>query len=297
MTDQAAAAAAETPASASTTTQNSEAAGASAAAASANGAQPSWWESFTDETLKTSPNVTRYKTVEDAARALDLANKRLGVPPERLLKIPEKPDDAEGWGAVHKALGRPDKAEEYQIALGETATEADKQFVEGFREVAHKAGYTQPQIAAAVEYLNGVTIKAAEAAEAAQKAAAEQTAAALKKEWGDKFPVYQKEIGKLVLDNGGQELLDELNASGLGNSPSLSKFLAKLVDRMAEPGAAPGGGGNVNDGVMTPAQAKAARLALEADPEKGRALRDKNHTLHASVTEERNRYLKFENPQ
>lgn len=267
---------------------------------------PAYYEAFADEALKTSPSIQRYKTPEDLGRAYVNLEKRFGVPPERLLTVPEKPDDAAGWDALHSALGRPKTAAEYQIGLAEGASEGDKAFVEGFRERAHKAGYSQSQVATAVEYLNETTKAAAEAATTARETETKAVQGTLKTEWGDKYAVYGTEIGKLITElgdkqgeGGGQKLLDELNEKGLGNSLGLNRLLAQIVDMRAEPGKLPGADGQADTGdrPMTPTQAKSARMMLEADPVKGKALMDATDPMHAVVIEERRKLLRYENPQ
>lgn len=280
-----------------TTTQSSTTTTSDAAAGGA-AAEPKFWESFQDEALKTSPNITRYNSVEDMARGLEHANKRLGVPAERLLKIPEKPDDAEGWAAVHKALGRPDDVAGYGVELPAELPDETKPVIEGLLSNLHKAGATTPVVKAVIEAINTATAASDEARAKAREAETAAVTNQLKEDWGEKYEVYKKGIGTLLNNEklgGGQALIDELNGLGLGNSVGLNKLLANVTDLLAEDGKLPGGGGD-QTGAMTPAAAKAARIALEADPVKGKALRDKSDPLHASVLEERNRLFAFESP-
>lgn len=271
-------------------------AGAAGAGAAAGAATPSWWEAFPDD-LKASPNVTRYKSPEEAARALDIATKRLGTPAEQLLKIPTKPDDEAGWSELYGKLGKPATAADYQLTLDDTASDADKAFVEKFREVAHKANFSQSQMAAAIGYLNETTAAAVKADGEAQAAKAAEVTAALNTEWGAKAPIYAREIPKLIEELGGKDAIAALNADGMGSSKALLQLLAKVSDMRAEPGKLPGGGAAPADtGAMTPAQASAARQVLEGDPEKSKALWDNTHPMHAAIVAERNKLFALEHP-
>ncbi|MBI1684457.1 hypothetical protein [Caulobacter hibisci] len=255
--------------------------------------------------LKASATIVNAKSAEDVARMYLNAEKRLGVPANRLLVVPDKVDDAEGWGKIHAALGRPDTVEGYQVQLGENASDADKAFVDKFLGEAHKAGASPAVVAAAIGVLNEATAQARTDAEAADKAAAEATRAALDKAWGDKAKVYDSEIPALLTQLGEEldktlpegarlgDVVEKLNAEGMGNSPTLLRLLAHLADSRAEPGL-PGGGKGGADRGMTPDQAGAARRALEADPVKGLALRDRTHSLNKDVLAERNRLLAIE---
>lgn len=279
-------------------------AGAAAAAAAAaaaggggggaDGGATSWLESL-PEALRGDRNLAKYESLEAFANGHINTIKRLGKDPERLIEMPAKPDDTAGWDEFFGKLGRPAKAADYAITLGEGADDRDKAFLEGFRETAHKAGLSQTQMAAAVGYVNQVTVQAAEAATAEADKRAAETQTALKAEWGDKFDLYQKGIGKLIEDLGGAEAFGALEADGFGDSLPLMRILAKMTDKLAE-GGLPGGGDKGVTGAKTPYQAQAEISALHADPVKRKALEDKNDPLHKVVLAERDGLLKLAYP-
>jgi hypothetical protein len=81
-----------------------------------------------------------------------------------------------------------------------------------------------------------------------------------------------------------------LKPENLTAFPKLAQMLARMVERMAEPGQLDGRSGDADRGgtvQLTPAQAKAALAALQADPVKAAALMSKEHPMHATVVEER----------
>ena len=247
--------------------------------------------------MRADRNLSKFESLEAFANGHLNALKRFGKDPASLVEVPAKPDDEKGWGDLWGKLGRPEKADGYQLTLGEGATAEDKAFAEGFREVAHKAGLTQAQMGAAVGYLNEVTGKAVADAAAAEVAAAEETGKTLKAAWGDKAPIYEKAIPALIEELGGAEAVEKLNADGLGNSATLLQMLAKITDLRAEQTQLPGGGGGGDaQGVMTPYQAQAKIAELHGDAKKMEALMDKNHALHKATKEERERLLKVAYP-
>ncbi len=252
-----------------------------------------FWEGFTDAKLKESPVVLRHKSVEDLARSLTAAESKLGVPADQLLRLPTKPEET---ADLYRRLGAPETAEGYKIGLPENATDEDKAAVKSFTEHMHAKGPFPPDmIAAAVEWNNQQAEAATAAMAAAETARREEGEALLKKELGAKFDPEMGAVGKLLNDLGGPELAKELNASGAGDNPRLMLALHKIVDRLGEPDGLEGGnGGTGGQGLMTPGQAKAARIGLENDPVKGPALRDKDHAMHNSVVEERNRLFALE---
>lgn len=228
-------------------------------------------------------------------RALVAATKKLGVPADQLLRTPTDPNDKSQYEAIYKALGAPDKPDGYQIDLGQGATDADKAVAQAFAAHMHAEGPFPPQaVAAAAAFWQK---QVADQTAADLQAAADATKAAeteLRTAWGAAYDQNKAAIGKLLADHGGPDLVKELDASGFGDSPKLAQFLAKLVDKMAEPGPTADGQNADTPKVMTPGQAKAARLALEGDPVKSRALHDAAHPQHKAVVDERTRYFELE---
>lgn len=262
-----------------------------------------FYSTWSDD-LKAAPSIINAKSPEDIARMYLNAEKRLGVPANRLLVVPDKPDDADGWAKIHAALGRPDTVEGYGLKLPDDASDSDKAWTGKFLEKAHAAGASPAVMKAAFEVINEATTQSVADDLAAAEAEKAATRAELDKAWGAKKAVYDAEIPALVetLTNELNETLpagakiegviDKLNAEGMGNSPTLLRLLAHLADSRAE-GGLPGKGGGDDRGV-TPEQAKAQRLALEADPVKGLALRDSGHAQHQLVKAERTKLLAIE---
>ena len=273
---------------------------AAAAAAAATGGAPAagaegdkpWYDGFQPE-LKSWTGLAKYKGPEDLALALKSAEGRLGVPADQLVRLPKTPDDKEGLAAVFKALGAPDTPEGYQFTLPENLAETDKAAVQSFAKHMHEATMAPPSVlSAAVEWWTGEVARQEEAAtaELAQLRTAGETK--LKEAWGAAFDQRKTEVGALITELGGEDLAKELNASTLGDHPALAMALAKVVDMRAEPGPAGDGQRAVPAGrQMTPDQARAARLEMEADPVKMAALMDAAHPQHTAVVEQRNRLL------
>jgi hypothetical protein len=258
--------------------------------------EPKFWEGFADEGLRGHPSVTKFATAQDMAKGLVEAEKRLGVPAEQLLKLPTKADDAEGWKEVYAKLGRPETPDGYRFELPADATDELKGIVKELGVTAHAAGLSQAQLVPVVGLLNKYVADAAEAATQAREEQTAATQATLKKEWGAKYDVYAKEIGRFLVANGGQPLVDELNAGGMGNSVGLNKLLAKMMDAMAEPGGDGGGHGreDLGGGPMTPAAARAEINKLESEEPSKTALTDKYHPQHNDVVARRTRLLQLE---
>jgi hypothetical protein len=252
-----------------------------------------FYEGFTDPKLKESPVVLRHKTVEDLARSLTAAESKLGVPADQLIRKPTKPEE---FADVYRALGAPEKPEDYKIGLPEKATEADKAMAVRFAQTMFEKGPFPPDVVAAtIEFINGETQAADEALAEADKTRKAEGEALLKKELGAAYDPDMKAIGKMLADSGIEGLADELDLTRKGDGPLLMLFLHQVMEGRSEPGDLKGNNaGTGGAGLMTPGQAKAARITLENDPVKGAALRDAAHPMHKSVNGERSRYFALE---
>lgn len=250
--------------------------------------QAAYYEAFKSDDLKTHPSIQRYKTVEDLAQAYVHAEKRIGGNPDHYLKLPEKADDAEGWKAFWQKLGAPDSPEGYKVDLKD-ASDADKAVVPDFLKAMHEAHVPPGIVEKVVGWWQGQlkTQQEGQLAEAQKATAAGE--AALKAEWGGAFEQTKKEIGKLLTELGGKELQAELDAHAFGDSPALGMFLAKVAEKLREPGpSGDGQGADVGQRAMTPAQAKAQARELEAHP----AFRDQRHAQHRDIVKLRNDALR-----
>lgn len=63
-----------------------------------------------------------------------------GVPADRFLVVPDKPDDVEGWNKIHERLGRPKTADEYKDTFTAGDIPLDKELISKFRKYAHQKG-------------------------------------------------------------------------------------------------------------------------------------------------------------
>jgi hypothetical protein len=126
---------------------------------------PPWHQGIEAETLGfwqnkgydlADPKVFATKITEHYRNA----EKHLGVPQDRLLRLPDKPDDADGWKTVYQRLGAPKDVKEYDfkdIKFGD-GTELDEQFTTAMRSELLKANVAKDKapdiVKAVVKYLD-----------------------------------------------------------------------------------------------------------------------------------------------
>lgn len=210
--------------------------------------------------------------------------KMRGVPAERLLTLPAADADDAARGAFYEKLGRPKDVAGYEFKLGE----ADNAYDTGLKESFFKHGVTAEQAKGIIaDYAAIAQAQTQAQADAhAQKTNAEHIE--LMREWG---AAANQNLG---LANKGLELLgiskDEVDTLGqaLGHKRTL-KLLADIASRAGEAPLVTDGdrGGAAN--VMTPAQAKAKLIELQADP----AFREKIFKGDAGALAQRRQLIAF----
>jgi hypothetical protein len=131
-----------------------------------------------------------YATENDLAKAYYNAQKLLGVPHERLVKLPMDPTDPAWSSEVWPKLGRPEKPEGYDFGDLKPA-EGAPDLLTPFREKAFEMGLPQGQAKAIVDWFDQTMetmAKAAEAQEAETAALRERTEQAeIRKEYGSAY--------------------------------------------------------------------------------------------------------------
>lgn len=243
-----------------TTTNTTTAAGSGTATPPA--ATGDWTTGLNDD----MKGYVQNKGFKDPAMVLDSyrnLEKLMGVR-ERLVKLPEKDDDAEGWNQVYERLGRPKEAKEYELKGPEGAS--DEKFIEWARGTFHELGLSKKQAEALTGKWNErVKGMLGESNQNYERQLAEQETA-LKKEWGaayDQNINVAKHAAKAFGLDGAT--IDKLETA-MGYS-GVMKFMHTLGGKVGEASFVDGGSRNPGFGnALSPEAAKSRIQSLKADP-------------------------------
>lgn len=214
-----------------------------------------------------------YTSLEEAIKGHRNAEKAIGA---GRLALPKDEADTAGWDAVYKAIGRPDKPEDYKIAeiLGVKEGEQVPEFGTKFASLAHQIGLNPRQVKALAEFNQGEIAATKEAEEAAftTRAAAEIEELQGAQGWGASFKA-NLAIAKGAMAQFGfsRERVQELER-GMGTKGVLEHFL-ELGKRIGEDGFT--GGGDRKLGGYTAEQAAEAKKNFMTNPELVAKLRAK----------------------
>lgn len=227
---------------------------------------PAWYSGFEDPELRGFAELKGWKDPATAVGSYRQLEQHIGVPPERLLKLPEKADAPE-WAGIREKLGfaPPATAADYKLPVPDGV---DPGFAAKASEWFHKAGVPREMAVALAEQQNAFVAEQMAADSARIQAEDEADMTSLKSEWGARFDESSelarraaKEVGALTGLN--QEALDNMEAS-MGPRAFLKLWAA--IGSKTQGEAPLHGSSEAGTGLMSPDVAKARLAALKADP-------------------------------
>ncbi len=247
--------------------------GAPASGGAAPGAPAPWYQGVAGVDSEIIGHITNTgwdkksaaEAAVEAVKSWKAAEKHIGVPADRLLRLPENAADEQGWNAVWSKLGQPTEAKGYDFSTVKYAdgTAPDEQFLERMRNAAFKMHV--PKEAAAeltrevVKYLEHEDTN--ETAE--KQAALAQQKANLKKNWGQNEAanmfVAQRAAQALGIDPATVAQLE-----GVIGYDKIMEMFRSIGSRIGEDKFITGAQGG-NAGPMTREQAVAQVSELKAD--------------------------------
>lgn len=210
---------------------------AEAPAAAAPETAADWRASITDPDAKEF--ASRLTTPADAVKvALDFRKAN-----SAMIKVPGKDATPEDRAKFNKAIGVPDKAEDYKFELGREATDADKAIQGSLSKIAFDNGIPATAMTALSKAVTELATaqKAEENRVAVEARAANE--AALRKEWGADYE-RNKTLASRAVQAFGEvkqhpevvEFFDKtmVNGQKLGDHPIMVRLLGNVGNRMGE---------------------------------------------------------------
>ena len=194
---------------------------------------PAWMQQLTED-MRSDSELAKFQNLKELASAYkELAKAKAGV---ELPGADAKPEDVQ---AFFEKLGKPKTADGYDIVA------ADGTETEAFRKAAYDANLTANQAKAVFTALEKHGREMVEAHEAAVKRQFEETDAALRKEFGDKYGEKMEILCRGVNAFGGQPVQQKLSQAGLSFDPDIVRMFLRLGEISAEAGSVtPGAQGN-----------------------------------------------------
>lgn len=231
-------------------------------APAAPASQPDWTSGL-NEDLRGYVQNKGFKDVPMLADGYRSLEKFHGVPENRLVKVPEKADDAAGWEQVFSKLGRPATAKDYKIAMPEKG--GDPEFAEMAKGMFYDAGLTQAQADKVSAKWNDYVGSIQNTQREAHNAEFVKQETALKKEWGKAFDqnasIARKACATFGIDTPTAEKIESV----LGTA-GIMKLFHNIGSKLGEDGLVIGNS-RMGAGALTPAAAQARKNFLLSDPD------------------------------
>jgi hypothetical protein len=201
---------------------------------------PAWMEQIGDITkdAAAAEKLKKFGKVGDLAKTYLELEGKLG----NSITKPGENASAEEIENFYRGLGKPESADKYSIE-GDDA--------KMFREMAFKNNLTDAQAKAFYQSLQEVGASAMKNAAEQQKAAfeaqAHETQTALRKEYGNDYPVKIEMLKRGVAAYGGQSLAAKLDKAGLLGDYEVVKMFINLGEMSAEAGSPGNTNGKADD--------------------------------------------------
>ena len=229
--------------------------------------------------IRHEPVLKNFKSWDALAKSYVHANRKLGVPSDQLMQIPQ--GENADWNGVYKAMGRPDTPDQYELnGTGEMA--------DNFRNQAHQLGLSQKQASELMNWYSEVQSGVDSSDDEDFASEQVQWVADLQKEWGDSYIKNTKLAERAFRQFGSEDALEVMNATGLGSHPALVKMFSQIGQFLAEDGQLTGNQqGRI--GGITPGSAKTRIDELLNDKDFTTRYYDQYHPRHQDAVNQMQR--------
>lgn len=236
-------------------------------------------ENFLDslpEELRTEPSLHDIKDVGSLAKGYVHAQKMVGA--DKIV-VPGNDASDEEMGAFYNKLGRPEQPDGYEVPTENMPKiDIDKDVLGGFFEEAHRVGLSKQQAAALVRWQAQQTDSYLSDSIQQQELGLEEATSKMQKEFGGAYEQKMEMATTALKQFGGEELVELLNSTGLGNEPAVIKAFANVGKAIANDEII--GGGGRQGFLMSPSEAKQAIAEKKKDPNFMKSYQERDATGH-----------------
>jgi hypothetical protein len=227
-------------------------------------APASSWRDGISEEIAGHSSLSDLNSVEDLAKATIHAQQMVGADK---IAIPTKESEQSVWDEVYSKLGRPSNSEDYELPEGAIPpdTKFESEAMGRLKSEAHRLGLNKQQFAGLARYLANQSVDHQQNQAEIRQQSMQESVAQLQQEFG---AAYTQNIGfaqDAVKRFGGEQLVQELDSTGMGNNPALVKAFAQIGRMIAEDEIIGGGGGQ--SFTKSPEEAQKEIQELQLDPE------------------------------
>lgn len=178
------------------------------------------------EDLQHEPSLRNFDDVNKLAKSYVHLVKKLGAPPENLIKLPA---GNENWDEVYDKLGRPANPDQYEIPY---ETNMEKEFASEI----HKLGLSKEQGQQVYNFIKNNGEYSTQMAKQQFEELQIENVNKLKSDWGNDFQKNTTKARQAFLQLADQDTLKMFEGTGLGNHPEVVKIFHKVGEILEEDG-------------------------------------------------------------
>lgn len=252
---------------------------------------PDNWKQGLPKEFQDDPALKVVHDIPSLAKGYLHAQKMIGA--DKIV-IPSKHATDEDWNAVYQKLGLPQELKDYAVKTPE-GTDYNPQFIEKFKEFAHKSGVMPKQAEGLLSWYSQTLKSQNEEILTSQKQANATEWDGLKKQWGAAFDNNVLEAQMAFKTFADEETTKFLNESGLATNPKLVALFAKIGAATKEDTLQPPGKRTNIAAPLDPAAAKQEIGKIMSDS--SHPYFNKQHANHQAAVAEVSRLNEFAFPQ
>lgn len=223
------------------------------------------WRSGLPEDVAGDPSLADIKDVSSLAKSYVHAQRMVG---RDKVSIPQDGASEDEWNSFYDRLGRPEK---YQISKEAVSfpenfpvDENIQNLEEGLLSLYHSAGLTNDQANKVHTGLLKQLVDDFEEAQSVTETRSLEWKKQLEKDFGKAYDQQVDFAQRAARQFGGDEVINFLEESGLGDNPLLVKMFAKIGSQMSESTVTDGAG--ASNFALTPNAARQEIARLQRDP-------------------------------
>jgi hypothetical protein len=194
-------------------------------------AEKTWRDELPDD-LQGIKTLEKFKDVSGLAKSYVETERYF----EGAVRIPDEKASTEEWERYYTKLGRPEQSDGYEFEKAELpdGMSYNEDFEKAFLDKAHTAGLNNKQVGDLYEWWNSTSKEAHVHSQVESENTIQRAEIELRADWGRQYDEKLAGVQRLVdkyADGADKQYLEE---SGIGNNPSMAKFLDRLAKDFGE---------------------------------------------------------------
>ena len=187
------------------------------------------WRDSLPEDLKSNTTLSKFSDIANISKAYIELEKKIGV--KGIIK-PTATSSPEEWKSFREALGVP-PLEKYDVSIPQ-GVEFPKESLEWAKKTGSEIGVLPEDMSKLMTEYAKFENERDDATAKEIEAVAKEQMDGLRKEWGDNFDTQIQRAHFAAKEIGGQDFIDYLNKTGMGNDVMLIKLMSKVSGLLGE---------------------------------------------------------------